>query len=141
MIFFKTAIHYVHRYVKLLFSFCFVLLLFIIDIRQSIEILIFYIDNEEISVFDIMQSIKILLFENFHISPHGGCKIFEFEISDKEMSIFDIIQHIEILIFDNGKNKISILYTMQNIEISIFHIHDIKDITWRHGDTKFLFGC
>ena len=56
-----------YRNVKLLFLLCFVLLLllFIIDIRQSIEILIFFIDNEEISVFDIMQSIETLLFDNF----------------------------------------------------------------------------
>ena len=58
-----------------LFCFVLLLLLFIIDIRQSIEILIFYIDNEEISVFDIMQSIEILLFDNFQ-----ECKSFKFNL-------------------------------------------------------------
>ena len=66
-----------YRCVKLLFLLCFVLLLllFLIDIRHSIEILIFYIDNEEISVFDIMQSIEILLFDNFQ-----ECKSFKFNL-------------------------------------------------------------
>ena len=63
-------------YIYCCFRFVLLLLLFINDIRQSTEILIFYIDNEEISVFDIMQSIEILLFDNFHISPHPECKIY-----------------------------------------------------------------
>ena len=45
-----------------------------------------------------------------------------------KLTIKLIIQHIEILIFDIRNNEISMhFYTIQNIEIPIFHIHDMED--------------